>query len=75
MSHLEISLNHHPVLQAIPALQVKQKGGTVEQIVIADMAFDVLKNAWAKFEVGELRKWLFVSPLSNSLELHSFQPN
>ena len=49
-------MNHHPVLQAIPALQVKQKGGTVEQIVIADMAFDVLKNAWAKFEVGELRK-------------------
>ena len=37
-------------------LQVKQKGGTVEQIVIADMAFDVLKSAWAKFESGELRK-------------------
>jgi len=36
--------------------QVKQKGGTVEQIVIADMAFDVLKTAWAKFESGELRK-------------------
>ena len=37
-------------------LQVKQKGGSVEQIVIADMAFDVLKNAWGKFESGELRK-------------------
>ncbi|KAL3136427.1 hypothetical protein ABBQ38_005683 [Trebouxia sp. C0009 RCD-2024] len=36
--------------------KVKQKGGTVEQIVIADMAFDVLKNAWGKFESGELRK-------------------
>ncbi|KAL0035655.1 hypothetical protein WJX79_006114 [Trebouxia sp. C0005] len=36
--------------------KVKQKGGTVEQIVIADMAFDVLKTAWAKFESGELRK-------------------
>ena len=30
--------------------KVKQKGGTVEQIVIADMAFDVLKGAWGKFE-------------------------
>ena len=37
-------------------VQVKQKGGTVEQIVIADMAFDVLKTAWGKFESGELRK-------------------
>lgn len=36
--------------------KVKQKGGTVEQIVVADMAFDVLKTAWAKFESGELRK-------------------
>lgn len=36
--------------------KMKQKGGTVEQIVIADMAFDVLKNALAKSEVGELRK-------------------
>jgi len=36
--------------------QVKQKGGTVEQIVVADMAFDVLKTAWAKFESGELRQ-------------------
>lgn len=35
---------------------MKQEGGTVEQIVIADMAFDVLKNALAKSEVGELRK-------------------
>lgn len=40
----------------ILTLQVKQKGGSVEQIVIADMAFDVLKNAWGKFESGELRK-------------------
>ena len=36
--------------------QVKQKGGTVEQVVIADMAFDVLKVAWGKFEATELRK-------------------
>lgn len=37
-------------------VQVKQKGGSVEQIVIADMAFDVLKTAWAKFEAAELRR-------------------
>ncbi|CAL8460559.1 g88 [Coccomyxa elongata] len=35
--------------------KVKQKGGTVEQIVIADIAFDALKGAWAKFEAAELR--------------------
>ncbi len=35
--------------------KVKQKGGTVEQIVIADIAFDALKVAWAKFEAAELR--------------------
>ncbi len=35
--------------------KVKQKGGTVEQIVIADIAFDALKNAWAKFETAEMR--------------------
>ena len=40
----------------LPLLQVKQKGGTVEQVVIADMAFDVLKVAWGKFEATELRK-------------------
>lgn len=42
--------------KALLLIQVKQKGGNVEQIVIADMAFDVLKNAWGKFESGELRK-------------------
>ena len=35
--------------------KVKQKGGTVEQIVVADIAFDTLKSAWSKFESGELR--------------------
>lgn len=35
--------------------KVKQKGGTVEQIVIADIAFDALKGAWAKFEAAEMR--------------------
>ncbi len=35
--------------------KVKQKGGTVEQLTIADMVFDVLKQAWAKFEASELR--------------------
>lgn len=35
--------------------KVAQKGGTLEQVVIADMAFDALKTAWAKFEAGELR--------------------
>jgi hypothetical protein len=35
--------------------KVKQKGGSVEQIVIADIAFDALKNAWGKFEAAELR--------------------
>ena len=46
----------HKEMFCVLMLQVKQKGGTVEQIVIADMAFDVLKNAWGKFESGELRK-------------------
>lgn len=36
--------------------KVKQKGGTVEQIVIADMAFDTLKIAWNKFESTELKR-------------------
>lgn len=36
--------------------KVKQKGGSVEQIVIADMAFDTLKTAWNKFESSELRR-------------------
>ena len=40
----------------MPLPQVKQKGGTVEQVVIADMAFDVLKVAWGKFEATELHK-------------------
>ena len=35
--------------------KVQSRGGTPEQIVIADMAFDALKTAWAKFEEGELR--------------------
>ena len=35
--------------------KVRQKGGTVEQIVIADMAFDALKTAWGKFE-AELQR-------------------
>ena len=35
--------------------KVKQKGGTLEQLTIADMVFDVLKQAWAKFEANELR--------------------
>lgn len=35
--------------------KVKQKGGSVEQVAIADMVFDVLKTAWAKFEEKELR--------------------
>ncbi|GAB4822669.1 hypothetical protein N2152v2_009715 [Parachlorella kessleri] len=32
--------------------KVKQKGGTLEQITIADMVFDVLKMAWGKFEAS-----------------------
>ena len=35
--------------------QVKQRGGGPEQTVVADIAFDALKIAWAKFETGELR--------------------
>lgn len=35
--------------------KVKQKGGSVEQIVIADMAFDTLKTAWSRFEATELK--------------------
>jgi hypothetical protein len=35
--------------------KVKQKGGSVEQIVVADMAFDALKVAWGKFESMEMR--------------------
>ena len=30
--------------------KVRQKGGTLEQIVVADMAFDALKTAWGKFD-------------------------
>lgn len=51
----ELLTDHAAIIRAMH-VQVKQKGGTVEQIVIADMAFDVLKTAWAKFESGELRK-------------------
>lgn len=36
--------------------KVKQKGGTVEQLVIADIVFDVLKTAWGRFEATELRQ-------------------
>ncbi len=36
--------------------KVKQKGGTVEQLVIADIVFDVLKTAWGRFEATELRR-------------------
>ena len=36
--------------------KVKQKGGSVEQIVIADIAFDTLKSAWGKFEASELKR-------------------
>ncbi|KAK9842040.1 hypothetical protein WJX81_005559 [Elliptochloris bilobata] len=35
--------------------KVKQRGGGPEQTVVADIAFDALKIAWAKFEAGELR--------------------
>ena len=49
-------LTDHAAIICAVHVQVKQKGGTVEQIVVADMAFDVLKTAWAKFESGELRK-------------------
>lgn len=35
--------------------KVNQKGGTTEQLVIADIVFDVLKGAWARFEATELR--------------------
>ena len=47
-SYMKANLVVHPD-------KVKQKGGTVEQIVIADMAFDTLKTAWSKFEASELR--------------------
>jgi len=30
--------------------KVKQKGGTAEQVVLADMVFNVLKEAWQKFQ-------------------------
>lgn len=48
-SYMKANLVVHPD-------KVKQKGGTVEQIVVADMAFDALKVAWAKFEATELRR-------------------
>ena len=35
--------------------KVKQKGGSVDQVVISDMVFDALKTAWAQFEARELR--------------------
>jgi len=34
---------------------VRQRDGGPDQTVIADIAFDVLKGAWGKFEAGELR--------------------
>ena len=50
-SYMKANLVVHPD-------KVKQKGGTVEQIVIADMAFDTLKTAWSRFETNELqRRW------------------
>ena len=30
--------------------KVKQKGGIAEQVVLADMVFNVLKEAWQKFQ-------------------------
>ena len=30
--------------------KVKQKGGTLEQQLVAEMAFDALKTAWGKFQ-------------------------
>ncbi|KAK9836583.1 hypothetical protein WJX74_003588 [Apatococcus lobatus] len=47
-SYMKANLIIHPD-------KVQSRGGTAEQIVIADMAFDALKTAWAKFESGELR--------------------
>jgi hypothetical protein len=35
--------------------KVSQKGGSLEQVVTADIAFDILKVAWGRFEEGELR--------------------
>lgn len=35
--------------------KVKQKGGSLEQVAIADMVFDVLKSAWGKFEASNGR--------------------
>lgn len=48
-SYMKANLVVHPD-------KVKQKGGSVEQIVIADMAFDTLKTAWSKFESTELQR-------------------
>lgn len=35
--------------------KVKQKGGSLDRVVTADITFDILKTAWGKFEAGELR--------------------
>lgn len=48
-SYMKANLVVHPD-------KVKQKGGSVEEIVIADMAFDALKTAWSKFEATELNR-------------------
>ena len=32
--------------------RVKNKGGDVEAIARADLVFDVLKEAWGKFQAG-----------------------
>lgn len=48
-SYMKANLVVHPD-------KVSQKGGSVEQIVIADMAFDTLKTAYNKFEASELRR-------------------
>ena len=42
----------HPPTHALSPPQVKQKGGTLEQVATADMVFDVLKAAWNKFEAA-----------------------
>ncbi len=52
-SHVLILIHALTLTNCGPRSQVKQKGGTLEQITIADMVFDVLKMAWGRFESTE----------------------
>ena len=50
-----VSTEHGFMNLSVLAVKVRQRGGGPDQVVIADIAFDVLKAAWGKFDAGEMR--------------------